>query len=602
MGQQDQRNLVLAIVLSLAILMGFQFFFPTEPPVQAPQTTEQSSGQVTGPAGTGAPQTALPGGSSAPSGPIVPGAQGIAGVSAAQTRSEILAASERVVIETPKLRGSIALKGGHLDDLILTDLRETLEEGSPNIVLLSPLGSPEPYYADFGWSGPDSSIAKPDATTVWTANSSRLSPEQPVTLSWDNGQGLRFEKVYEVDSEYMFTVRQRVVNNSDASVALSPYGIINRTGTPDVLGFYILHEGLVGVLNESLQEIDYGDVLEAEKGVISETSTGGWLGITDKYWATALIPDQSVTVDTNFFGRQTRSDFYQASYIYKDGLAVAPGGTSEVTNSLFAGAKVVTQIDQYEEQLGVKHFDKIVDFGWFYYITKPLFYAIHYLNEAMGNFGVAILILTVIIKLFFFPLANKSYKAMAKMRKLQPEMLELRERFGEDKQRLNQEMMALYKREGANPMSGCLPILIQIPVFFALYKVMFVTIEMRQAPFFGWIKDLSAPDPTSILNGFGLLPWDVPELGVMNVINLGVWPLIMGITMFLQQRLNPQPPDPVQAKIFLFMPIMFTFLLATFPAGLVIYWAWNNTLSIIQQAVIMKRAGVPIGNHPPSKT
>ncbi len=597
MGQQDQKNLFLAIVLSLAILLGFQFVFPPEPPLEVPQSTEQTAGQPTGQTGT-AP-TAAPGTSTDSIIPTIPGAPVIPGVTAAQSRDELLSATPRVSIETPRLRGSISLAGGRLDDLVLTELRETLDENSPNIVLLSPFGTATPYYAEFGWSGGTASTAKPDSTTVWSADQTSLTPDQPVTLSWDNGEGLRFEKIFEVDENYMFTVRQRVVNNSEQAVSFLPYGLINRTGTPETLGFYILHEGLVGVLNESLQEIDYDEVVEAEKGVIAESSTGGWLGITDKYWGTALIPDQSVAIDTRFSGQSAGGvDRYQTDYLYKEGVVAAPGSAVETTSSLFAGAKVVTQIDAYETNLNVTHFDKIVDFGWFYYITKPLFYAIHWLNEALGNFGVAILVLTVFIKLAFFPLANKSYKAMAKMRKLQPEMLDLRERFGEDKQRLNQEMMALYKREGANPMSGCLPILVQIPVFFALYKVMFVTIEMRQAPFFGWIKDLSAPDPTSILNGFGLLPWGVPELGLLNVLNLGVWPIIMGVTMFLQQKLNPQPPDPVQAKIFLFMPIMFTFLLATFPAGLVIYWAWNNTLSIIQQAIIMKKAGVPIGNTP----
>ena len=608
MGQQDQRNLLLAIVLSLAILLGFQYFLPQEPPLEAPQTGEQAGGQAPGQVPSQAGQggtipSTVPGATGTASSPSIPGAPATVGVTAAQSRSDILGGSPRVRIETPRLSGSISLTGGRLDDLVLTELRETLEEGSPNIVLLSPIGTAEPYYANFGWSAGAASVPMPEPSTVWSADRTTLTPEQPVTLSWENGQGLRFEKIFEVDEHYLFTVRQRVVNNSDQAFTASPYGLINRTGTPDTLGFYILHEGLVGVLNDNLQEIDYSDVLEAENGVISESSSGGWLGITDKYWGTALIPDQSVSVTTRFSGvNRAGVASYQTDYLFNDGMVIAPGGSSEITNSLFAGAKVVSQIDRYEEKLAVNHFDKIVDFGWFYYITKPLFYALHYLNEAIGNFGVAILILTVFIKLAFFPLANKSYKAMAKMRKLQPEMLELRERFGEDKQRLNQEMMALYKREGANPMSGCLPILIQIPVFFALYKVMFVTIEMRQAPFFGWIKDLSAPDPTSILNAFGLLPWGVPELGALNILNLGVWPLIMGVTMYLQQKLNPQPPDPIQAKIFLFMPVMFTFLLATFPAGLVIYWAWNNTLSIIQQAVIMKRAGVPIGNHPPAKT
>jgi YidC/Oxa1 family membrane protein insertase len=593
MGQQDQRNLFLAIVLSLAILLGFQYFLPQEPPLEAPQTVEQTAGQQGSTMGT-APS--VPGAGGSASGLSIPGSQNTAGVTAALTRNELLATTQRVNIETPKLKGSISLVGARMDDLVLTQLRETLDKGSPNIVLLSPSGTADPYFAQFSWLGADASIKAPTHETVWNADHSTLTPLQPVTLSWDNGAGLRFEQIFAVDENYMFTVRQRVINNGAQAVSLSPYGLLNRTGTPETLGFYILHEGLIGILNESLQEVDYSDVKDAEKRTIPATTTGGWLGITDKYWGTALIPDQSVTVNTRFFSpMQGSSDVYQADYVYKEPLVAAPGGTVEAKSLLFAGAKRVVQIDTYRDNLGIAYFDKIVDFGWFYYITKPLFYALHWLNEKIGNFGIAILILTVCIKALFFPLANKSYKAMAKMRKLQPDMLSLRERFGEDKQRLNQEMMALYKREGANPMSGCLPILIQIPVFFALYKVMFVTIEMRQAPFFGWIKDLSAPDPTSILNAFGLFPWGVPELGALNVLNLGVWPLVMGITMFLQQRLNPQPPDPIQAKIFLFMPIMFTFLLATFPAGLVIYWAWNNTLSILQQMLIMKQAGVSFG-------
>jgi YidC/Oxa1 family membrane protein insertase len=415
-------------------------------------------------------------------------------------------------------------------------------------------------------------------------------------LTWDNGQGLRFERRLALDQNYMFTVTQRVANSGETAVQLSPYGLIARSGTPQVLGFYILHEGLLGVFNNTLEEIDYSDLVE--DGPQQFESTGGWLGITDKYWLAALVPDQAQTVQARFLhSAPNGQDKYQSDYLYQT-MTVPAGGELEITSRLFAGAKEAKLLDAYRDNLGIPRFDRAVDFGWFYFLTKPFFYALHYFAEVLGNFGLSILMLTVLVKLAFFPLANKSYKAMAKMRKVQPEMLELRERYGDDKQKLNQEMMALYKREGANPVSGCLPVVIQIPVFFALYKVLFVTIEMRHAPFYGWIQDLSARDPTTILNGFGLLPWDVPDLGILNLLNIGIWPLLMGISMVLQHRLNPQPADPVQAKIFMMMPIVFTFLLAQFPAGLVIYWTWNNLLSILQQALIMKRAGVPIGRQP----
>jgi len=579
----DQRNLILAIVLSLAILLTFQFLV-VEP--QQVETANQVAEQT-----TPTPQA----GSTAPTAMAPPGASGAAssGVQGALTRAEALAASARVSIETPTLTGSIALTGGRIDDLTMLEYRETIEPKSKNIVLLSPPEGEKPYFADFGWSSIAPGVTLPGADTVWQANGTVLSPDRPVTLKWDNGQGLRFERTYEIDEHYMFTVAQRVVNSSDVAVSLAPYGLISRTGTPPVLGFYILHEGLLGVFDDTLQEIDYSDLKDDRQ--IAQQTTGGWLGITDKYWLVALVPDQEKTVDTRFlYDASSGADKYQTDFLY-EALKVPAGGTAEATSHLFAGAKVVTGLDDYSDRLGIARFDLSVDFGWFYFLTKPLFYALHYITGLVGNFGVAILILTVGVKLLFFPLANKSYASMAKMRKLQPQMIELRERFKEDKQRLNQEMAALYKKEGANPVSGCLPIVVQIPVFFALYKVMFVTIEMRHAPFFGWIQDLSAPDPTSILNGFGLLPWMVPSLGPLEIINIGVWPLAMGLSMFLQQRLNPQPPDPIQAKIFMFMPIIFTFLLAQFPAGLVIYWTWNNMLSMAQQYFIMRRVGMPVG-------
>ena len=589
----EQRNLVLAIVLSVGILIGFQILvgehYAPPPPQVAEETAQQAPGTdaplVPGapgaPSAVGAPGIPAPGGGVAA--PVTPG----------QARVQTLAQAERVRIESPTLRGTLSLRGGRIDDLTMTQYRESIEPDSQEIVLLSPQGTANPYFADFGWTAADLESPLPDADTLWQADGRVLRPGQPLTLRWDNGAGLLFEMVYQIDSNYLFTITQRVTNTSEGAVTLLPYGLISRTGTPDILGFYILHEGLLGVFDETLKEVDYSDL--REDGPVTQQGTGGWLGITDKYWLVALVPDQARTINSRFLhdGR-SGVDKYQADYLY-GGMAVPAGAQGEVTSHLFAGAKEVLLLDEYETEMGFPRFDLAVDFGWFYFLTKPLFYALHYFADMSGNVGVAILLLTVIIKLVFFPLANKSYAAMAKMRKLQPEMLKLRERFGDDKQRLNQEMMALYKKEGANPLAGCLPILIQIPVFFALYKVMFVTLEMRHAPFFGWIKDLSAKDPTSFLNGFGLLPWGVPNLGLFDPINIGVWPLIMGISMYVQQKLNPQPPDPIQAKIFLFMPIIFTFLLAQFPAGLVIYWAWNNILSILQQYVIMRRHGVRIG-------
>ncbi len=587
----DQRNLVLAIVLSLGILITYEVF------IGAPQREallEQS--QEAGLDETGRSTDAeIP---TPPSGETTPGAapseQGAA--PGALSRAAALEEEPRIAIDSGTLAGSISLQGGRFDDLVLKQYRETIEPNSPLIKLLLPVGTARPYYANFGWSAAPGGPPVPNADSLWQADAETLSPDSPVTLTWDNGQGLRFERRVSLDQNYMFTVTQRVVNSGEADVQISPYGLISRTGTPEVLGFYILHEGLLGVFNNTLEEIDYSDL--ADDGPEQFDSTGGWLGITDKYWLAALVPDQAQQIQARFLHTSPNAqDKYQADYLYST-VTVPAGGEVEVTSRLFAGAKEARLLDAYRDDLGIPRFDRAVDFGWFYFLTKPFFYALHYFAELLGNFGLSILLLTVLIKLAFFPLANKSYKAMAKMRKLQPEMLELRERYGDDKQKLNQEMMALYKREGANPVSGCLPVVIQIPVFFALYKVLFVTIEMRQAPFYGWIHDLSARDPTTILNGFGLFPWEVPDLGFLNILNLGVWPLLMGLSMVMQHRLNPQPADPVQAKIFLFMPIIFTFLLAQFPAGLVIYWTWNNLLSILQQAVIMKRAGVPIGRQP----
>jgi len=580
----DNRNMILAIVISVVILLGFNFWhakkYEDQAQLQGTQQTEQTSAADS----TQTPQDKVPG-----AGGVAAPTAGKADEAPALTRTEAIAETPRVRIDSDRLHGSISLIGGRVDDLTLKDYHEELDPESPEIVLLEPHGMADSYFAQFGWT-PSGKVAVPDGDTEWKADKLTLATDDPVTLTWDNGQGLTFVRTITLDGNYMFTISQKVENTGDKPVTLSPYGLISRGQTPDVTRFYILHEGPLGVFGGTLKEVDYSD-LKDDKKTIHEDSTGGWIGITDKYWLTALVPDQNAPIKASFTYHLTNSDDrYQVDYL-GDAKTLQPGETAEVQNRLFAGAKEVKLLDSYADNLGITNFDKAIDFGWFYFLTKPIFYGLQYIHGVVGNFGIAILLLTVVIKLAFFPLANKSYKAMSKMKKLQPEMQKLRELHGDDRQRMNQEMMALYKREKANPASGCLPMLIQIPVFFALYKVLFVTIEMRHAPFFGWIHDLSAPDPTSIFNLFGLIPWD-PSTIVPAAVNIGIWPLIMGVTMFLQQKLNPQPADPVQAKVFMFLPLIFTFLLAHFPAGLVIYWAWNNSLSILQQWVIMKRAGV----------
>ncbi|HEU4476085.1 MAG TPA: membrane protein insertase YidC [Methyloceanibacter sp.] len=576
---ENNRNFILAIVLSMAVLFVWQFFFvPSTPPDAIKQTAEQQQAEP------GPPQ---PKGGEAPS---AGAPQPDAAPGTALTREQALAQSPRIPIDTPSLKGSIALKGGRIDDLILKDYRETVEPTSPNVVLLSPAGGPHAYYAEHGFvGGAGSDLGLPTADTVWTAETQgSLTQNSPVTLTYENGKGLKFSRTISVDDKYMFTVDDTVANTGSDPVSVYPYALVSRHETPPIQGFFILHEGLIGVIDDSgLEEISYSKALENPP--LTSKSQHGWLGITDKYWATVVIPEQGKEFTATFFGKQSGGrDRFQTDYLLQ-ALIVPPGGTGEVQGRVFAGAKEVNVVDGYAEAYGIPKFDLLIDWGWFYFLTKPLFFALDYFYKLVGNFGVAILIVTVIIKLIFFPLANKSYVAMSKMKKLGPEMQRIKERYGDDRMRQQQAMMELYKKEKVNPASGCLPILIQIPIFFALYKVLFVTIEMRHAPFFGWIRDLSAPDPTSIFNLFGLIPWE-PPLFLM----IGIWPIIMGITMWVQMKLNPAPPDPVQQKIFTWMPVFFTFLLASFPAGLVIYWAWNNFLSVLQQAAIMKRQGVDI--------
>jgi YidC/Oxa1 family membrane protein insertase len=575
---ENNRNFILAIVLSMAVLFVWQIFFVPATPPDPGKPVEQVQ-----PAEPGPPQPQA--GGEAPAGVTPqPGTPG-----AALSREEALAQSPRIAIDTPSLNGSIALKGARIDDLTLKDYRETVERTSPNVVLLSPEGSTHAYYAERGFAGPPGgNLDLPTKDTLWTAESQNaLTPGSPVTLSFDNGKGLKFTRTIAIDDKYMFTVADMVANTGSEPATIYPYALVARHETPPIQGFFILHEGLIGVVNDGLEEITYSKALDNPP--VSTKSQDGWLGISDKYWATVVIPEQGKPFTANFEGsRASGRDWFRTNYLM-DALTVQAGSTVEVSGQVFAGAKEVNVVDGYAATYGIPKFDLLIDWGWFYFLTKPLFFALDYFYRLVGNFGVAILIVTVLIKLVFFPLANKSYVAMSKMKKLAPEMQRIKERFGDDRMRQQQAMMELYKKEKVNPASGCLPILIQIPIFFALYKVLFVTIEMRHAPFFGWIKDLSAPDPTSIFNLFGLLPWEPPVF-----LMIGIWPIIMGVTMWAQMKLNPAPPDPIQQKIFTWMPVFFTFLLASFPAGLVIYWAWNNFLSVLQQAAIMKRQGVDI--------
>jgi YidC/Oxa1 family membrane protein insertase len=593
----DQKNTILAIVLSALVLIVWQVFYGVPHMDKQKQIQQQAQTQQPPAIPQQTPGASEPQRPPAPG--AVPQAPSQAGSVPAQTmtRDAALTASPRVHIDTPSLSGSISLKGARIDDLSLVKYRETVDPNSPPIVLLAPSGSPHPFYAEFGWSAPSgASVKLPTADTLWQQQGAgALSVGHPVTLVYDNGEGLQFRRTIAVDDKYLFTIKDEVINNGAAPVTLYPFGLVSRHGTPQTLGYYILHEGLIGVFGDKgLQEETYADI-EKKKEVFFN-ATDVWLGITDKYWAATLLPDTNAQVAAKFSTGTVGNNIktYQSDYL-GPAQTIAPGGAAAVNGRLFAGAKEVEVVDNYDKQLKLNRFELLIDWGWFYFITKPLFLVMDWIYRHVGNFGVAILIVTVIIKIFFFPLANKSYASMAKMKAVQPEMMAIRERFADDKMKQQQAMMELYKKEKINPIAGCLPIIIQIPVFFALYKVLFITIEMRHAPFFGWIKDLAAPDPTTVFNLFGLIPWDpsqVPMIG--HFLMLGAWPLIMGVTMWFQMKLNPPPPDPTQAMIFNYMPIIFTFMLANFPAGLVIYWAWNNTLSVTQQSVIMHRHGAKI--------
>lgn len=589
---QDNKNLIIAVALSVIVLIGWQFFVWGPQLEQERILAEQRQTSTVQSDGTNVPapsadSSAIP----TPGAPSATPGAAVAPAAASAARETVLENSVRVEIDTPDLAGSINLTGGRVDDLSLKNYREEIDPESPIIQLFSPSGSPNPYYAEFGWvPGQGVDVALPGGQTTWSlVEGKRLTTDTPIKLSWDNGAGLLFQREYSIDEHYLVTVSDSVVNSSADAITLFPYALVTRHGIPELQNFFILHEGMIGYVGEQgLQEVDYDDL--QEEGTLNfSAETNGWLGITDKYWAAAVVPTPGEKYTSRFHHHVANGrDTFQADFL-GEVVELAPGATGDHVSRLFAGAKEVNVINSYRDDPGIDRFDLMIDWGWFYFITKPLFVALDWLFKLIGNFGLAILAVTVVLKIFFFPLANKSYASMANMKKVQPQLTEIRERFKDDRTRQQQAMMELYKKEKINPLAGCLPVILQIPVFFALYKVLFVTIEMRHAPFFGWIQDLAAPDPTSIFNLFGLIPWDPPQL-----LMLGIWPLIMGVTMFVQMRLNPMPPDKTQAMIFTWMPVLFTFMLASFPAGLVIYWAWNNTLSILQQSLIMRRQGVPV--------
>ena len=604
----ENRNTILAIVLSGVVLLAWQYFYNV-PQMERQRAQSQTQVELTKqpPANTttpaNAPQTNAPNAPPAPSN--APAATPAAAAAPVVNRETAIAGTPRVKIETPSLQGSISLKGARIDDLSLVKFRDTVDPTSPAIVLYSPSNTAAPYYAEFGWvPATGSTVRIPDQNTMWEQEGSgNLTPSTPVKLKYDNGEGLTFHRTISIDERYLFTVKDEVSNVGNAPVTLYPFALISRHGTPQVSGYYILHEGLIGYLgDQGLQEYAYKKIDDAK--TVSFKVTDGWLGITDKYWASALLPDTNAQLQARYSSNLVGTvRTYQTDYL-EDAQTIPIGGTGSANARLFAGAKEASVVginfpigglSGYNGQLSLNHFDLLIDWGWFYFITKPMFLALDFFYHLVGNFGISILLVTVIVKLLFFPLANKSYASMAKMKSVQPQLAALKERYPDDKVKQQQEMMEIYKKEKINPIAGCLPVALQIPVFFSLYKVLFVTIEMRHAPFYGWIKDLSAPDPTNLFNLFGAIPFDptvVPLIG--PYLHIGVWPLIMGVTMWAQMKLNPAPPDPTQKMIFDWMPLIFTFMLAGFPAGLVIYWAWNNTLSVMQQSFIMRRNGVKV--------
>jgi len=556
----ENRNVLVAVILSTLVIMIWQFEY-------ADQYSEQENIQT---------QTEQVDQNK----PIAPSLDKNIKVEKKISREDAIKDVERVSFENDKIKGSISLTGALIDDVILKNYDVDQTTDSKKVVLLNPKQINDSYFLETGWATSGNETV-PDNQTKWEIKGNQaLKPNQPITLEWNNQKGLTFLKKIEIDDEYLITVNEEVKNNSNQKVDLFHYAQISRKEKPDISNFYILHEGLIGVFDENLKEEDYDDIEEDKQ---SFKGSKGWLGITDKYWLTAIIPEKGKKFNAEF----SYDKSFKANYIITDPTTINVSKSGSNISKIFIGAKEVSVVDGYAEKQGIHKFDLAIDWGWFYFFTKPLFFVIDYLFKFSGNFGVAIILLTAGVRLLFFPLANYSFASMAKMKALQPEMQRLKDLYKDDKQKIQLEMMNLYKKEKVNPVSGCLPVLIQIPFFFAIYKMLFVTIEMRHTPFYGWIQDLSAADPTSIFNLFGLIPWDPPSF-----LMIGAWPIIMGVTMYIQQKLNPAPPDPVQAKIFMFFPFILTIMLASFPSGLVIYWSVNNILTMAQQYVIIRKTKI----------
>jgi len=570
-NMNEQKNLFLAIAISIAIIVFFQLLFPT--PISEPIPNAENE--------VLAPATSI-------DEPIQNTIEII------KPKEDVLAINERVTIQTPSLTGSINLQGAILDDLTLSNYKVSLDDNSDNIDLLSPDGTSNPYYIEFGWKALNNQQALlPNLDTIWKSDSSNLTPGNSVKLSWTSDDNNTFIINFSIDENYMFSVTQEVINNSSSKLEIYPYRLIKRINTPKTINFFILHEGLISLVNDELLEKNYDDLLDDCSASMPVKDTfcdakgqGGWLGFTDKYWMSVLIPDPNEPINVNYRHGNNGRDSYRTGYVGQI-FNISPGETISYQGKVFAGAKKLDILSDYLDKLSIPRFTDAIDWGWFSFLTKPVSYAINWFYGYAGNFGLAIIAFTILMRLILFPLAHASFKSMAKMKKLQPDMQRLKETYPNDRQKMQQELMALYKREGANPVAGCLPILVQIPIFFSLYKVLFVTIEMYHAPFYGWIHDLSAPDPLGILTVFGLISWDVP--GFLSIINIGILPILMGLTMWLQQKLNPAPADPTQAKIFALLPFVFTFVLAGFAAGLVLYWSVNNILSIAQQWFIQRK-------------
>ncbi|RFD21120.1 membrane protein insertase YidC [Komagataeibacter melaceti] len=566
----DIKRFMVATLLSAVVLVGFEYFLPQ----QNHKTVEQQ-------APAGAP--ALP---------------PVADAGAAPTPAAVAddgRSDPRVAIDADRVHGSLDLRGARLDDLVLKNYHETVKDGSPLVRVLEPRGKDQPNLVEVGWANVSGAqVRVPDSNTLWTADHDTLTQAQPVTLSWDNGQGQVFQITVAIDHDYMFSVTQKVINHGGEAVSLYPFSRVERGYTPVETGGYLVHEGPISVIDRRLDESSYKSL---RKGAVppgniawSKSGQGGWAGITDKYWLTAVVPQQDSDVAGNYAYQSAGGDkgTYEVGFTARAPLVVAAGGEAATASHVFAGAKEVPLLEKYESSLHIPDFWKAVDFGWFAFLTRPIFTVLDWLNTMLGNFGLALMAFTLLVKALFFPLATKQFHSMGKMRQLQPKIKALRERYKDDQMALNQQMIGLYKQEGVNPASGCLPMLLQIPVFWCLYKDLYVTIEMRHAPFFGWIHDLSAFDPTNLFTLFGLIPWDPSVISPM--LQLGLWPIAFGLTMFAQQRLNPAPAaDPAQQKMFQFMPIIFTFFMARQPSGLVIYYCWNNLLTMAQQTVIQRR-------------